>query len=113
MPIYLKRTLFIGMGGTGAMALLHTKKRFLDTYGEVPAMIDFLVIDTDRNTGIKSVLERENILSDVHKNTEEKVRFSQSELIHSAVTGASAKYERNKNSLFLGCPKKMNTSCEI
>lgn len=28
-------------------ALLHTKKMFIDTYGEVPPMIGFLGIDTD------------------------------------------------------------------
>ena len=47
MATTLKRSLFIGLGGTGASALLHTKKRFLDTYGEVPPMISFLTIDTD------------------------------------------------------------------
>ena len=28
-------------------ALLHTKKMFVETYGEVPPMIGFLGIDTD------------------------------------------------------------------
>jgi hypothetical protein len=43
----IKRCLFIGLGGTGMTALLHTKKRFLETYGEIPPMIRFLGVDTD------------------------------------------------------------------
>lgn len=43
----IKRCLYVGLGGTGMNALLHTKKTFLDTYGEVPPMIGFLGIDTD------------------------------------------------------------------
>lgn len=37
----------MGLGGTGMNALLHTKKMFVETYGEVPPMIGFLGIDTD------------------------------------------------------------------
>lgn len=43
----IKRCLYIGLGGTGMNALLHTKKMFVETYGEVPPMIGFLGIDTD------------------------------------------------------------------
>ena len=45
----IKRCLYVGMGGTGMNALLHTKKMFVDTYGEVPPMIGFMGIDTDGN----------------------------------------------------------------
>lgn len=44
MPI---RTLYIGLGGTGAKSILRTKKCFVDAYGEVPPMVGFLAIDTD------------------------------------------------------------------
>ncbi|MFI3281407.1 MAG: tubulin-like doman-containing protein [Rikenellaceae bacterium] len=44
----LRRSLFIGVGGTGMNAILNTKKMFIDNYGgEVPPMIGFLGIDTD------------------------------------------------------------------
>ena len=44
----LKRSLYIGLGGTGIKALLKTKKMFIDNYGEVPPMIQFLGFDTDK-----------------------------------------------------------------
>ena len=47
MATKIRRCLYIGLGGTGMKALLHTKKMFIDTYGEVPPMIGFLGIDTD------------------------------------------------------------------
>ncbi|MDE5608720.1 MAG: tubulin-like doman-containing protein [Muribaculaceae bacterium] len=47
MATKLRRTLFVGLGGTGMKALLYTKKMFYDTYGEIPPMIGFLGIDTD------------------------------------------------------------------
>ena len=37
-------------------AILHTKKMFIDTYGEVPPMIGFLGIDTDGGAYKKSLL---------------------------------------------------------
>lgn len=43
----LKRSLFIGLGGTGLRSILNTKKRFIDTYGEIPPMTAFLALDTD------------------------------------------------------------------
>lgn len=47
MATKLRRTLFIGLGGTGLKTLIRTKKIFYDTYGEIPPMIGFLGIDTD------------------------------------------------------------------
>ena len=47
MAIKIKRCLYVGLGGTGMNALLHTKKMFIETYGEVPPMIAFLGVDTD------------------------------------------------------------------
>lgn len=46
MAYMLKKTVVIGLGGTGMHAVLHMKKKLLDTYGESPPMIKFLVIDT-------------------------------------------------------------------
>ena len=42
----LKRTLFIGVGGTGMKTILQTKKLYKDAYGSVPEIIGFLGIDT-------------------------------------------------------------------
>lgn len=59
MATKIKRCLYIGLGGTGMNALLHTKKMFVDTYGEVPPMIGFLGIDTDSGA-YKKTLEALN-----------------------------------------------------
>lgn len=47
MATKIKRCLYVGLGGTGMNALLHTKRMFVETYGEVPPMIGFLGVDTD------------------------------------------------------------------
>lgn len=47
MATKIRRCLYIGLGGTGMTSLLHTKRMFIDTYGEVPPMIGFIGIDTD------------------------------------------------------------------
>lgn len=60
----LKRSLFIGLGGTGLKSIVHTKKRFYDTYGEIPPMVGFLAFDTDSdgiNFSIPSHLGDKNI----------------------------------------------------
>lgn len=43
----LSKTVFIGLGGTGAQALVRTKSLMIDNFGEIPPMIKFLAIDTD------------------------------------------------------------------
>ena len=55
MATKIKRCLYVGLGGTGMNTLLHTKKMFIDTYGEVPPMIGFLGIDTDGGAYKKSL----------------------------------------------------------
>ena len=59
MATKIKRCLYVGLGGTGMNALLHTKKMFIDTYGEVPPMIGFLGIDTDGGAYKKSLLSNQ------------------------------------------------------
>lgn len=44
----LRRTLLIGLGGTGITAILNAKKMLYENYGELPPMIGFIGIDTDR-----------------------------------------------------------------
>lgn len=56
MAIELRRCLYVGLGGTGMSALLHTKKMFCETYGGVvPPMIGFLGVDTDGGAYTKSL----------------------------------------------------------
>ena len=57
----LKRTIYIGLGGTGIKALRKTKKMYIDNYGEVPPMIQFMGIDTDQGEYEK----KEKIQSDL------------------------------------------------
>ena len=53
MAIKLTKTLFVGLGGTGVKSILRTKQCFIDAYGEIPPMIAFLAIDTDK--GIRNI----------------------------------------------------------
>ena len=47
MTTRLSKTIFIGLGGTGAKSLLRAKSMFLENFGEIPPMIKFLAFDTD------------------------------------------------------------------
>lgn len=62
MATKIRRTLFIGLGGTGMNALLHTKKMLYDTYGEIPPMLGFLGIDTDGGVYNKSLPAKDGTL---------------------------------------------------
>jgi hypothetical protein len=56
--IEFRPTLIIGLGGTGQAVLLKLKKRFVDQFGKVPPIIQFLSIDTTQEA------ERQNISAD-------------------------------------------------
>ncbi len=59
MTTKLRRSLYIGLGGTGMNAILHTKKMFIENNnGEVPPMIGFLGIDTDGGSYEKTLDSR-------------------------------------------------------
>ena len=47
--VVFRPTVVIGLGGTGYAALLKLKTRFIDAYGSVPPIIQFLSIDTTEN----------------------------------------------------------------
>ena len=89
MPTKIKRCLYIGLGGTGMNALLHTKKVFFDTYGEIPPMIGFLGIDTDSGAYKKS-------LSSI---SGEEIALEPNEQLPIYVEDARAVYEVNKDDL--------------
>lgn len=76
MATKIKRCLFVGLGGTGMNALLHTKKMFIDTYGEVPPMIGFLGIDTDGGAYKKTLLSNqgEDVILDPEEQLPIKVK---------------------------------------
>lgn len=47
MTYNINKTLYVGIGGTGAKTLVKIKRHFIDAYGEIPApLIGFLAIDT-------------------------------------------------------------------
>lgn len=62
-PTQLRRSLFIGLGGTGMKTILKTKSVLLDNYGqngELPPMLAFLGIDTDNFEYDKEVKGKKN-----------------------------------------------------
>lgn len=60
----VNRTLFIGMGGQGQIALAAVKQRLLDAYGSVPPMVGFLEIDADvLNEELKDLLSPREFFS--------------------------------------------------
>lgn len=85
----LKRTLYIGLGGTGFKTLLRTKRAFVETYGEVPPMIKFLCIDSDQNQYNNTTLP--SIYGDI------KIQPNESSDI--IVDGAGDKVSRNRQDL--------------
>ena len=85
----LKRTLYIGLGGTGFKTLLHTKRAFIETYGEVPPMIKFLAFDSDKNQYKSYSLN--SIYGDV--------KFDPSESSDIMVTQSKDKVSRNRGDL--------------
>jgi len=85
----LKRTLYIGLGGTGFKTLLHTKRAFIETYGEVPPMIKFLAFDSDRNQ------YKDYVLPSIYG----EVKFDPSESSDIMVSQAKGKVSHNRPEL--------------
>jgi len=48
MGANIRRTVIIGLGGTGALTVLYVKKMLYQFYGDIPLAVKFLVLDTDR-----------------------------------------------------------------
>lgn len=83
--IKLKKTLYIGLGGTGVSTLLRVKKCFIDSYGEIPPMIGFLAIDTDTSAYNKEVIS----------NLNKKIKLEPNELLVCTVRRALDTYKNN------------------
>ncbi len=98
MAIKLKKTLYVGLGGTGVAALLKVKKCFVDSYGEVPPMIGLLAIDTDT-----AALNKE-----VTSNLGAPIKLDSSELLVCTVSNALPTYRSNPNAYDWVPPKNVN-----
>lgn len=85
--IKLKKTLYIGLGGTGVATLLKVKKCFIDSYGEIPPMIGFLAIDTDTAAFSKEATS----------NTGKSIKLNSNELLVCTVKNALPTYRSNPN----------------
>ena len=80
----IRKSLFIGLGGTGAKTLLALKKRFYEVYGHVdgqdgiPRFAQFLVFDTDAAATRNESL---NGAQNTSTGAERDIRFEPSEVI--------------------------------
>ena len=102
----IRRSLFTGLGGTGMRTLLHLKKLFIETYGEVPGMIGFLGIDTDKGEYSKE-LELKNVASmgfiddsEIYvegQNKGNKIRLERNEQVQITVEHPQALFKRNRD----------------
>ncbi len=81
MATKLKRTLFIGLGGTGVQAVLEAKRLFAEQYGQIPSILGFLGVDTN--------------LGEFSKSTS-KTYLDQNERIELVVNNPEAFYQENK-----------------
>lgn len=85
----LRRTLLIGLGGTGIKSILNAKKMFYENYGEIPPMIGFVGIDTDEpGLGNASVIANDGT----------RIALNKSEQLCISVDSPAAIYENNKSS---------------
>lgn len=94
--IKITRTLFVGLGGTGVKAILRAKQCFVDAYGDVPPMVAFLAIDTDKSI-------RESYLP---SRRGEEVKFSENEICFCGITGSALDIYRNHLTHFQWIPKR-------
>lgn len=83
----LRRTLLIGLGGTGINAILNAKKMFYENYGQIPPMIGFVGIDTD-----KPGLNNASVIA----NDGTKISLSASEQLCISVDTPTLIYQNNK-----------------
>lgn len=93
----LRRTLLIGLGGTGIKAILNAKKMFYENYGEIPPMIGFIGMDTDA-----PALSNMSVIA----NDGTKISLNKSEQLCISVDTPTAIYNHSKgNGLFDWMPE--------
>lgn len=59
----MRKTLLIGLGGTGVSSILQLKKLYFESFGSIPSEIKLLVIDTDFSTSHREIFCRKGSLS--------------------------------------------------
>lgn len=96
MSIKITRTLYVGLGGTGVRSILRAKQCFVDSYGEVPPMVAFLAIDTDKAIRDKSLMSRSG----------KEVKLSENEICFCGITGSALDIYRNHLSQFQWLPRR-------
>ena len=94
--IKISRTLFVGLGGTGVKAILRTKQCFVDAYGEVPPMVAFLAIDTDKAIREASLPSRKG----------KEVKLAENEICFCGITGSALEIYNNHQIKFQWVPKR-------
>lgn len=94
--IKITRTLYVGLGGTGVKAILRTKQCFVDAYGQVPPMVAFLAVDTDKAIRETSLPSRKG----------KEVKFSENEICFCGITGSALDIYRNHLTHFQWIPKR-------
>lgn len=86
----LRRTLLIGLGGTGVKAILNAKKMFYDNYGQIPPMIGFIGIDTDK-PGLGNSFVTANDGTKISLSTSEQLNISVDNPIQIYQNGGNAR----------------------
>ena len=94
--IKISRTLFVGLGGTGVKAILRAKQCFVDAYGEVPPMVAFLAVDTDKKIRDASLPSRKG----------KDVKFAENEICFCGITGSALDIYRNYLTQFQWLPRR-------
>lgn len=76
MAVKLKRSVFIGLGGTGMKSILKTKQLYKDAFGEIPEIIGFLGIDTSTEEFAKDVKTFDDKLIKLEANEQVKMTMN-------------------------------------
>lgn len=95
MATKLKRSLFIGLGGTGMKSILKTKQLYKDEYGKVPEIIGFLGIDTSVEEFAKQAVTQDD----------KTVKLDAQECVKLTIQQPNAYYNAHKDS-FEWIPKR-------
>jgi hypothetical protein len=86
----------VGLGGTGVKAILRAKQCFMDAYGEIPPMVAFLAVDTDKAIRDMSLPTRKG----------KDVKFSDNEICFCGIIGSALDIYRSNLTKFQWLPKR-------
>ena len=86
----------MGLGGTGVKAILRAKQCFVDAYGDVPPMVAFLAVDTDKAIRELSLPSRSGKI----------VKLAENEICFCGITGSALDIYRNHLTKFQWLPKR-------